>query len=594
MPAVTAAEVCSLSISADPLEFRRASAWLEECCGKQAVPAEQIARLDLCLNEALANVLKHGGAGAGRSGIRLGLGLSASDGVSTARLEVTDAGVPFNPLEHVVRPPPASLDDAEPGGLGIAMLRIHADQLDYEHSAGFNRLGISVSWPSSTTDPVAPPAAFKVQAFRRGPDRRQQSDAASLAAEESPPRMPERRILGIGWIPLFGGVDEGAVEHALEDAEVLLLPAGTPLLKPGEHNQSVFILLSGEVAASLDNNLSPHAVIPIAPGQCIGELSAIDGKSASALVLAQTDARVLKLSKDVFWNRLMALPGVAGNLMITLTERMRRTNELALKAQREQLELIHLRKELDVARQLQASMLPLQRPMFPGRDDIDVCGFMEPASSVGGDLFDAFFISPRSLFFCIGDVSGHGVASALFMARTIGLLRILAMSTDQPDRLLAKLNDRLCVGNDTNIFVTLFCGVLDVDTGLLTYSNGGHCPPLLRKDGVSTPLPLPRGPLIGAFESMNFLTLSVTLEPGDTLFCYTDGVTEAQTAAGEEFTEERCLPLLDALGNMPLADMLDALRREVGKFTGMPVLDDDCTMLALRRPAQVTSSRTAE
>jgi sigma-B regulation protein RsbU (phosphoserine phosphatase) len=593
MPAVTSAEVCSFAIRADPLEFRRASAWLEEYCGQQAVPAEQLARLDLCLNEALANVLKHGGAGALGSDIHLGLGLSASGGVCTARLEVTDAGVPFNPLEHAVRPPPASLEDAQPGGLGIAMLRIHADQLDYEHRAGFNRLGISVSWPSCTTDPVAQPAAFKVQAFRRGPDRRQHGDDAGLAAGESPPRMPERRILGIGWIPLFGGVDKGAVELALEDAEVLLLPAGTPLLKPGEHNQSVFILLSGEVAASLDNNLSPHAVIPIAPGQCIGELSAIDGKSASALVLAQTDARVLKLSKEVFWNRLMALPGVAGNLMITLTERMRRTNELALKAQREQLELIHLRKELDVARQLQASMLPLQRPMFPARDDIDVCGFMEPASSVGGDLFDAFFIGQRRLFFCIGDVSGHGVASALFMARTIGLLRILAMSTDQPDRLLAELNDRLCVGNDTNIFVTLFCGVLDVDTGLLTYSNGGHCPPLLRKDGASTPLSLPRGPLIGAFEGMSFLTLSVTLEPGDTLFCYTDGVTEAQTATGEEFTEERCLPLLDALGKLPLADMLDALRGEVGKFTGTSVLDDDCTMLALRRPARVTSSRKA-
>lgn len=585
MPTGTSAEVCSLSIRADPFEFRRASAWLEECGRARAVPAEEIARLDLCLNEALANALKHGGAGVGQSGIDLRLKLSRSAGTCTAQLTVTDAGTHFNPLDHVTRPRPASLEDAEPGGLGIVMMHIHSDKLDYRYLDGRNQIEFSVSWQSAVVDPAPQPATFQMQPFRRGPDRRlKEGEANGLAAGETAPRRVERRTLGIRWIPLFRDIDEGAVHQALEDTEVVLLPAGTPLLKPGEHNQSVFILLSGDVAASLDSNLSPHAAIPIAAGQCIGELSAIDGKAASALVLALTDARVLKLSKDVFWNRLMALPGVAGNLMITLTERMRSTNELALKAQREQLELIHLRKELDVARQLQISMVPLQRPMFPARQDIEVCGFMEPASSVGGDLFDAFFISPRRLFFCIGDVAGHGVASALFMARTIGLMRVLAMSTGEPDRLLAELNDRLCIGNDTNIFVTLFCGMLDTDTGELIYSNGGHCPPVLRKGGVSAPLPLPRGPLIGAFEGMNFLTLSVMLEPGDTLFCYTDGVTEAQTPAGEEFTDERCLPLLDALGNLPLPEMLDALRREVGAFTGTAMLDDDCTMLALRRP----------
>lgn len=549
------------------------------------MPAEEIARLDLCLNEALANVVKHGGVGAGQSDVGLGLKLLRSGGTRTAQLAVTDAGTPFNPLEHVTRPQPASLEEAEPGGLGIAMMHIHSDKLDYRYFEGRNQLEFSVSWQARATDPVSQPETLQMQPFRRGPDMRVKVDEPNgLAAGENSPRPVERRTLGIRWIPLFRGVDEDAVQRALEDADVVLLPAGTPLLKPGERNQSVFILLSGDVAASLDSNLSPHVAIPIAPGQCIGELSAIDGKSASALVLALTDARVLKLSKDVFWNRLMALPGVAGNLMISLTERMRRTNELALKAQREQLELIRIRNELDVARRLQIGMLPLQRPMFPGRQDIDVCGFMEPASSVGGDLFDAFFISQRRLFFCIGDVAGHGVASALFMARTVGLLRVLAMNTSEPDRLLAQLNDRLCGGNDTSVFVTLFCGVLDTDTGELIYSNGGHCPPLLRKRGASTVLPLPRGPLIGAFADMDFLSLSVTLDPGDTLFCHTDGVTEARAPDGEEFSDKRCLSLFDALGDMPLPEMLDAMRHEVELFTGTAMLEDDCTMLALRRP----------
>jgi phosphoserine phosphatase RsbU/P len=339
------------------------------------------------------------------------------------------------------------------------------------------------------------------------------------------------------------------------------------------------------MAAHLDINLNPVSAIPIAPGQCLGELSAIDGKPVSATVLAVSEARVLVLSREVFWNRVMAVPGVAGNLMGTITERMRRTNEVALKAQREQLELIHLRKELDVARQLQASMLPLQRPMFPDRHDIEVCGLMEPASNVGGDLFDAFFIDDRRLFFCIGDVSGHGIAAALFMARTIGLLRILAMNTLDPQELLEKLNDRLCVGNDTDLFVTLFCGFLDVAGGELHYSNGGHCAPVISSSGKAALLDIPKGPLVGVFPGMRYTALGRQLNAGDVLFCYTDGVTEAQARSGEEFSEERCVHALDRVGALPLPDLLDSLRREVADFTATDVLEDDCTMLALRLPS---------
>jgi sigma-B regulation protein RsbU (phosphoserine phosphatase) len=390
----------------------------------------------------------------------------------------------------------------------------------------------------------------------------------------------DRRKQSIGWIPLFRESDEDAIHQTLCDSEVLLLPAGTPLLRPGEQNHSVFILLSGEVAAHLDDSL--NVAIPIPPGECIGELSAIDGKQVSALVLAITDAQVLKLSRDVFWNRVMSVPGVASKLMITLTERTRRSNEMALKAQREQLELIHLRKELDVARQLQTSMLPLQRPMFSGRDDVDICGFMEPASQVGGDFFDAFFVDERTLFLCIGDVSGHGIAAALFMARTIGLMRMLAMNTSQPDRLLESLNDRLCLANDTNIFVTLFCGFLDVASGRLFYSNAGHCAPILVSGTHSRPMDIPRGTLAGAFPGRRYSTIEYDLKPGDLLFCYTDGITEAQGPSGAEFSEQRCMDALANAGTDALHSLLDGLRRDVAMFTGSPLLDDDCTMLVLR------------
>jgi sigma-B regulation protein RsbU (phosphoserine phosphatase) len=396
-------------------------------------------------------------------------------------------------------------------------------------------------------------------------------------------RRQERRNDALEWIPIFREVSAAALRGALAECEILELPAGTQLLTPGELNHSVFIPLSGSVVVRLNNGADGTADIPIANGECVGELSAIDGKAVSALVLAQTDVRVLKISADVFWNGLMTMPHIARNLQKSLSDRLRRTNEIALKAQRERLELAHLRKELTVATQLQASMLPLQRPIFQERPELDVCGFMEPASSVGGDLFDAFFVDEHILFFCIGDVSGHGVASALFMARAIGLLRLLAINTSEPQQLLKELNERLCIANETNIFLTIFCGFYDARSGALSYSNGGHCPPLLLSSQGARFLPVPKGPLIGAFEGIVFGHAQTVLQPGELLFCYTDGVTEAQTPGGEEYSEERCTRMLEAHGHNPLPELLDMFRADVEGFTGKSILDDDCTMLALRR-----------
>ncbi len=395
-----------------------------------------------------------------------------------------------------------------------------------------------------------------------------------------------RRKLNIAWIPLFQDVDEDAIGEILSGCKILLLPAGATLLKAGETNRNVYVLLSGEAVAHIDVSLGPDAGIRISKGEYLGELSAIDGKPASALVLAVTDTRVLVVPGKVFWDRLMVLPGIAKNLMVTLTERMRRTNDQAIKAKQQQLELIHIRKELDVARQLQTSMVPLQRPLFPERQDIELCGFMEPASDVGGDLFDAFFVDHRHLFLCIGDVSGHGIAAALFMARTIGLLHILAMNTLRPDEVLVSLNNRLCDGNDTNIFVTIFCAYLDLESGLLVYSNGGHCPPILSRGGQVELLAIPKGALVGAFSGMHYSSMEHELMPGETLFCYTDGVTEAQNGGGEEFTEDLCMAVLSRLGGLALPTLLDSIRQEVASFTCSNVLEDDCTMLALRRPAK--------
>lgn len=396
-------------------------------------------------------------------------------------------------------------------------------------------------------------------------------------------RRIERRRYALDWIPLFRNADPILIVDALAECEIIEMPEGTHLLTPGRPNDTVYIPLSGQVSARLNIAGGAENSIAIPTGECVGELSAIDGKPVSALVQLDSPSRILRIPREIFWNRLMTLPAVARNLQVALSERLRSTNEIALKAQREQLELQHLRKELGVAHQLQTSMLPLQRPMFPERSDVEVCGLMEPASSVGGDLFDAFFLDDERLFFCIGDVSGHGIASALFMARVVGLLRLLAISCETPDELLFELNNRLCVGNDANIFVTLFCGVYDTSTGDISYSNGGHCAPWVKRTEGIQVLPLPKGPLIGAIPGARFSERKTSLAPGEFIFCYTDGVTEAQLPSGEEFGEARCEELLTTQGCKPLPELLDTVRDSVAAFTLTRVLDDDCTMLAVRR-----------
>lgn len=371
--------------------------------------------------------------------------------------------------------------------------------------------------------------------------------------------------------------------EAIGDSDILVLEAGATLLRPGEPNDAVFLILAGELGADLGDSHNPGSVFLMGAGDCLGELSAIDGKPASALVKAVTQSRVLRLSQDVFWNRLMAVPGVARNLLRVLANRMRRNTEVMLEGQRKQIELEYIRQELDLARQLQIGMLPMRRPWFPDRQEIEIAGMMEAASSIGGDLFDAFFVDDRRLFFCIGDVSGHGIPAAMFMARAVSLMRIAAFADTCPAALLARINEHLCVGNDANMFITLFCGFLDVDTGHMAYSNGGHLAPLHWRDGKMNALPIPKGTIIGVLPGSKYVSSEAVLNRGDFLLCFTDGVSEAQTSEGEEYSASRLLNFVEAIASHPLESILRRVRVDVADFSGDSRLADDCTMLAIRK-----------
>jgi len=239
-----------------------------------------------------------------------------------------------------------------------------------------------------------------------------------------------------------------------------------------------------------------------------------------------------------------------------------------------------IESELNIARDIQMGILPKVFPPYPDRSEFDLFATIRPAREVGGDLYDFFMIDDQHLCFAVGDVSGKGVPAALFMSITQTLIKTrISLSTAAT---MARVNDDLARDNPSLMFVTLFLGILNIVTGELEYCNGGHNPPYqLSPDGV-VPLATTDGMALGVMEGFSFESRSTTLAPGDTLFVFTDGVTEAMNSKGELFSEARLEKTLAGLCREPVVRVTDQVGREIGDFVAGAEQTDDITMLVLR------------
>ena len=238
-----------------------------------------------------------------------------------------------------------------------------------------------------------------------------------------------------------------------------------------------------------------------------------------------------------------------------------------------------LDSELQVAKNIQMSMLPKIYPPYPDRDDIEIFGQLDSAKEVGGDLFD-FFIRDEKLFFCIGDVSGKGVPASLVMAVTRAQFRTVAAHEAMPDRIISELNEAMAEGNDSNMFVTLFVGALDLPTGRMRYSNAGHDAPILIGSGAGL-LPCDANIPVGVMPGWKFTAQEANIDPGTTIFLYTDGLTEAENIDHKQFQEKRIFEVINKTQNEPKM-LIEAMTDAVHDFVGDAEQSDDLTMLALQ------------
>jgi len=242
-----------------------------------------------------------------------------------------------------------------------------------------------------------------------------------------------------------------------------------------------------------------------------------------------------------------------------------------------------IESELAIAREIQMGILPKIFPPFPDRKEFDIFARLQPAREVGGDFYDFFFTDKRHFWVAVGDVSGKGIPASLFMAVTKTMIKAKASGASSPGAVLSEVNRDLSADNPSVMFVTLFLGLLDTETGRFTYANGGHPPPyLIHGDGTWECLPITKGLALGVHDFFSYRESTVLLRADDLLLLYTDGITEAANPSENFFQARRLEAFIQKQQTRSPKEIVEHLLQEVAAFSAGAAQTDDITVMALR------------
>jgi sigma-B regulation protein RsbU (phosphoserine phosphatase) len=313
----------------------------------------------------------------------------------------------------------------------------------------------------------------------------------------------------------------------------------------------------------------------------LGKLAEINPQMHSVVVSAYSDMTNIRTAMNRGAFDFLTKPIDFQDFEATVAKGLQQSRALKQAAQlREQLATVQ--RELGIAAHIQQSMLP--RPLPPEMTGVEVHGIMLPAGNVGGDFYDFFPLDSGRLAFVVGDVSGKGVPSALFMMMSLTLLKAVAPYRSIPGACLTEVNRLLCRNHQTDLFVTMFYGVLDLDNGELLYANGAHNLPYRVSPGRLELLPEEHeGGVLGFREQTSFDTVQITLPPGEALFLYTDGVTEALDGQHQRYGTDRLEAHLLTNAGRPVRELVEGSVAAVRRFAGNTPQSDDLTALAVRR-----------
>jgi sigma-B regulation protein RsbU (phosphoserine phosphatase) len=312
-------------------------------------------------------------------------------------------------------------------------------------------------------------------------------------------------------------------------------------------------------------------------GLALGAIDYITKPIRSPIVQARVKSHLeLKEARELLKNQNKTLE-------LRVEERTREVLDLqrvefGLRAAQEKVE-----NELNIAAQIQRSILPTDFPAFPENSEFDLYAIMRPAREVGGDFYDFFFVDDDHLALIIADVSDKGVPAALFKIISRTIFRYIVMQRKTPAQVLTETNDLLCEDNDSGMFVTVLLAYYHLPSGLVTYSNGGHNPALsFGPDGTIKELAGKHGPVLGVRPGLTYREDAETLEPGQILVLYTDGVTEASSPRNELYGLDRFARLVTSCKSLELSQMVNQIDKDLKKFQQGNQFDD-ITVLALKR-----------
>ena len=406
--------------------------------------------------------------------------------------------------------------------------------------------------------------------------------------------------LVLSHMPLFASLPHGELDHLAATLRAMEIAPDTIVFHEGDCGDHCYVILAGQAQVIKSLGTADERLVGVrGPGEFVGEMSFmnLDGvRTASAR--APSHARLLEMTRGDFDALLRRQPMLAYEMVRVLNERLDASHNEVLcdlqeknrqltqayeelkAAQAQIIEKEKMERELQVAHNIQMSILPRRLPELAG---FDFGALIVPMTAIGGDFYDFIPLDDNTLGIAVGDVSGHGVPAALFMALTVTLLRAEACRDCSPREVLRSVNRQLLNLNSEGMFVTVWYGVLNYATGDLTYVRAGHeLPVLYTADGTLVAPSLDGSQLLGLFSDPPLVEQTVTLAPGSTLLLYTDGVNEAMDAQGEMFEEERLKAAVSAHRHQPAQVVCERVLERVTAHTGAIAQRDDIMLVCIQ------------
>jgi phosphoserine phosphatase RsbU/P len=430
---------------------------------------------------------------------------------------------------------------------------------------------------------------------------------------------PSQIVKAVRAIPIFASLQEQASVDLIEKGELLEFEEGEILLKQGQQSDCALVLLEGVVEVFAESKYGIVSLASLESPAFVGEIGVFTNVPRTASIKARTNVCAVKLGADELHRFGQQNPGFLAGLMLQLGKRFETFNKAiafyshALGAlERDDFDLALLndlrnplpelvdfsrsfvrlaeqitlkrahRKEMANARAIQESMLPLAATLAPFKPYIEIHATMRPAREVGGDLYDYFLIDDDRLAVTIGDVCGKGIPAALFMAMTQMVMRYMLRQRVDVGEAATAGNALLAANNREMMFTTLFCSVINLRTGELSYSNCGHHSPLILRRGRPIETIAVSGLPLGLDESAKYKANSLSLVPGDQLFLYTDGFVDAVNSEDARFGDERLYELVERIRARSPDQFVPELMKSIDEFAGSEPQFDDLTGLILK------------